>query len=55
MPVIDKERIQPACTVFEEDCLAVVRMLGADVNQPRHPKALVVADPLETVAGQNLQ
>jgi hypothetical protein len=52
--MIDKERAQPTSSFFHKDCLAVVGMFGADVNQPRQPEALSVTDPRKACPRKDL-
>jgi len=47
MSVIEKERLQPAISVFQEERLPVVGMPGTDVRHPSQPEALAVSDSRE--------
>ena len=53
--VIDKERLQLSFRALQEDCLAIVCMSGANINEPCQPEALVVDDPLKACARENLE
>ena len=47
MTMIDKEGIEPSPGIFNKNSLPVIDVAGANIDQPRQPKAVSVTDSLE--------
>ena len=55
MSVIDKVPVEGALEIFKEYRLPIVDMLGADIDHPGQPEALVITHSFEACPGQDFK
>ena len=55
MPMIDEMRLKPLARSFREDCLPMISVIGADIEEPSSPKIDAIPDAMEKCARKNLQ
>jgi hypothetical protein len=52
--VVHKCSVKPAIGIFNEYCLPMIGVGGAYIYQPGQPEVGLIADPMESVLGKDL-
>ena len=55
MPMINEDRLQIACAVLPEDCLAIVGVPCARIKEPCEPKVYSIPDASQAGTGEDLE